>query len=89
MGTAIVGVVGSLLGVLLGFLGQSFRAKQEHKWTIETAKREVYSEFLRSISASYAQEKLEAKSRQSDTPEAKYYSCCFSVGDRAAAQRGA
>jgi hypothetical protein len=70
MGTAIVGVVGSLLGVLLGFLGQSFRARQEHKWAIETAKREVYSEFLRSISASYAQAKSEAKSRQIDTAEA-------------------
>ena len=71
MGIAIVGVVGSLLGVLLGFLGQSFRARQEHKWAIETAKREIYSEFLRSISASYAQAKSEAKSRQGDTPEAE------------------
>lgn len=70
MGTAVVGVVGSLLGVLLGYLGQSLRAKQEHRWAIETAKRDAYSEFLRSISASYAQAKSEAKSRQRGMPEA-------------------
>lgn len=81
MGAAIVGVVGSLLGVLLGFIGQSLRARQERKLAMDTAKREIYAEFLRSISASYAQAKSEAKSvrtipqeakpSQSDTQEAK------------------
>jgi hypothetical protein len=61
MGTAIVGVVGSLLGVVLGFLGQSLRARQERKLAIVNAKREVYAEFLRSISASYAEAKSDAE----------------------------
>jgi hypothetical protein len=65
MGAAIVAAVAGLLGVALGYLGQYLRARQEHKWAIETVKREAYAEFLRSISASYAQAESEAEFQQS------------------------
>lgn len=71
MGPAIVAAVAGLLGVALGYLGQSLRARQEHKWAIETAKREAYAEFLRSISASYAEAGSEAGSQQSRKSEVK------------------
>jgi hypothetical protein len=76
MGAAIVAAVAGLLGAALGYLGQSLRTRQEHRWAIEAVKREVYAEFLRSISASYAQAETdyaqataEAKSHHADKPE--------------------
>ncbi len=68
---AIVAATATLLGVTLGLVFQYLRARQEHKWALEAAKREAYAEFLRSISASYAQAKSEARSRQSHESETK------------------
>jgi hypothetical protein len=60
-----VGVLGTLSAV---FFTQAWAAKlegqrwqREHEWLIETVKREAYAEFLRSISASYAQAESEAE----------------------------
>src|SRR6266702_8679463 len=61
MDTAIVAVVGSLLGVVLGsalsFVAQNSLANRTRKWELADTKRESYADFLRSISASYAQAK--------------------------------
>jgi ABC-type phosphate/phosphonate transport system permease subunit len=58
MATAIIAIVGSLLGVVLGsalsFLTQNSLANRMHKCGLEDTKRESYADFLRSISASYA-----------------------------------
>ena len=70
MATAIIAVVGSLLGVVLGsalsFLAQNSLAKRTRKWELEDIKRESYADFLRSISASYAK----AKAGKGDPEEA-------------------
>ncbi|MGW1767344.1 hypothetical protein ACWCQL_25195 [Streptomyces sp. NPDC002073] len=70
MGSVVVGVIGTLLGVLIGVVAQQAQAKRSHRWQREdvlnsqrwqredvlgSAKRAVYAEYLRSISASYAQ----------------------------------
>jgi hypothetical protein len=55
MASTIIAVVGSLLGVVLGFLIQYLQANRAHKWHLEDQKRDAYAELLRSISASYAQ----------------------------------
>jgi hypothetical protein len=75
---AIVAAVAGLLGATLGLLFQYLRTRQEHQWALEAVKREVYVEFLRSISASfaqaeadYAQAMAEAKSHHTDKPEAE------------------
>jgi len=61
MATAIIAIVGSLLGVVLGsalsFLAQNSLANRMHKWELGDIKRESYADFLRSISASYAKAK--------------------------------
>jgi hypothetical protein len=61
MATAIIAIVGSLLGVVLGsalsFVAQNSLAKRTRKWELEDTKRESYADFLRSISASYAKAK--------------------------------
>jgi len=58
MATAIIAVVGTLLGVVLGsalgFLAQKSLTSRIHKWELDGTKRESYANFLRSISASYA-----------------------------------
>jgi 3-deoxy-D-manno-octulosonate 8-phosphate phosphatase KdsC-like HAD superfamily phosphatase len=51
MTTAIIAVIGGLLGVLIGFIPQFM----QRKWQLRDLKREAYAELLRSISASYAQ----------------------------------
>lgn len=70
MATAIIAVVGSLLGVVLGsalgFLAQKSLANRIHKWELDDTKRESYADFLRSISASYAK----AKAGEGDPEEA-------------------
>lgn len=70
MAPAIVAVIGSLLGVALGFLAQYVQAERMHKWQVEGSlnemKRQVYAEFLRSISASYTQ----ARSNQGNSEDA-------------------
>jgi gas vesicle protein len=62
MATAIIAIVGSLLGVVLGsalsFLAQNSLGKRTRKWELEDTKRESYADFLRSISASYAKAKV-------------------------------
>ena len=55
MSAAIIAVVGSLLGVALGFLVQYLQADRARRWQLEDLKREAYAELLRSISASFAQ----------------------------------
>lgn len=61
MTTAIIAVVGSLVGVALGsalsFLAQYSLANRTRKWKLEDTKRQSYAEFLTSISASYAKAK--------------------------------
>ena len=51
MTTAIIAVIGSLLGVVIGFIPQLM----QHKWQLRDLRREAYAELLRSISASFAQ----------------------------------
>lgn len=55
MSTAIIAVVGSLLGVVLGFIVQYFQTERARRWQLEDLKREAYAELLRAISASFAQ----------------------------------
>lgn len=59
MGSVIVGVIGTLLGVLVGGAIQQLQAKRNRTWqredSLANAKRHVYAEYLRAISASYAQ----------------------------------
>jgi len=78
IGAALIAGAGALLGVALGLVFQYLRARQDHKWALESVKREAYVEFLRSISASFAQAEAdhakataEAKSHHTDKPEAK------------------
>jgi hypothetical protein len=70
IGAAVVAGTAALLGAALGILFQYFRGRQEHKWALEAVKREAYAEFLRSISASYAQ--AESESQQSHKSETKF-----------------
>lgn len=51
MTTAIIALIGTLLGVVIGFIPQFM----QRKWQLRDLKREAYAELLRSISASYAQ----------------------------------
>lgn len=59
MGSAVVGVIGTLLGVVLGAAAQQVQASRNRHWQqadlLSTTKRGVYAEYLRAISASYAQ----------------------------------
>jgi hypothetical protein len=61
MGAVVVGVIGTLLGVLIGGAVQHLQALGTRKWqkedSLSTTKQAVYAEYLRSISASYAQTK--------------------------------
>lgn len=51
MATAIIALIGGLVGVVIGFIPQFM----QRKWQLRDLKREAYAELLRSISASYAQ----------------------------------
>jgi hypothetical protein len=70
MSAAVVGVVGTLLGVVIGAAAQQLQASRSRKWQqadlLRTTKRGVYAEFLRSISASYAQALSGHRSRTED-----------------------
>ena len=67
---AIVGVTGILLGAIVGAVGQQLQAARNHRWQKEdllnTAKRVVYAEYVRSISASFAQAQSGHRSRTED-----------------------
>ena len=58
MGSALVGVIGTLLGVAIGAAAQQVQASRNRNWQqadlLKTTKRGIYAEYLRSISASYA-----------------------------------
>lgn len=70
MGTALVGVGGALLGVLVGGFLQLLQASRTRRWQREDAlgklKQAVYAEYLRSISASYGQAMADERSRSED-----------------------
>jgi hypothetical protein len=59
MGTVIAGIAGTLLGILVTGVIQQLQASRTRRWnradSLADAKRRVYSEYLRAISASYAQ----------------------------------
>ncbi|WP_405959047.1 hypothetical protein OG239_05115 [Streptomyces sp. NBC_00868] len=59
MGSVVVGVIGTLIGVTIGVVAQQAQAIRNHTWqredVLSSAKRAVYAEYLRSISVSYAQ----------------------------------
>ncbi|MEU4237685.1 hypothetical protein [Actinoplanes sp. NPDC026619] len=58
MSPVLIGVIGTLSGLLLGGLLQDAQARRNRRWLVADAlrdtKRRVYAEYLRSISASYA-----------------------------------
>ncbi|KOG26925.1 MULTISPECIES: hypothetical protein [Streptomyces] len=70
MGSAAVGVVGALLGTLFGAALQQMQAARSRRWqrgdSLSDAKRRVYTEYLRAISASYAQAMAGQRDRSED-----------------------
>lgn len=70
MGSVVVGVIGTLLGVVIGGALQQMQAARNHKWqredSLSKAKQSAYSEYLRSISASYAQAMSGQRNRSED-----------------------
>ncbi|HEY5987655.1 MAG TPA: hypothetical protein VIV12_14965 [Streptosporangiaceae bacterium] len=70
MGSTVVGVIGTLLGVLIGAAAQQMQALRHRNWQqadlLRTTKRGIYAEYLRSISASYAQALSGHRSRSED-----------------------
>jgi hypothetical protein len=70
MGAVIVGVVGTLLGVLIGGALQQLQASRNRRWlrddSLSSVKRSVYAEYLRSISASYVQAMSGQRNRTED-----------------------
>ena len=70
MGSVVVGVTGTLLGVLIGGAVQQMQASRARHWqrqdSLSNTKRAVYAEYLRSISASYAQAMSGQRSRPED-----------------------
>jgi hypothetical protein len=70
MSATIVGVIGTLLGVVIGAAAQQLQAMRNRAWQhadlLKTVKRSIYAEYLRSISASYAQALSGHRSRSED-----------------------
>ncbi|MFG3268429.1 MULTISPECIES: hypothetical protein [Streptomyces] len=70
MGSVVVGVVGTLLGVLIGGALQQMQSSRNRRWqredSLSDAKRRVYTEYLRAISASYAQAMSGQRDRSED-----------------------
>ncbi|MGP9022913.1 hypothetical protein ACT1U9_31480 [Streptomyces sp. BR1] len=70
MGSVVVGVVGTLLGVLVGGALQWLQASRNRRWqredSLSVTKRDAYAEYLRSISASYAQAVSGQRDRSED-----------------------
>jgi len=73
MATVLVGVIsviGTLLGVVIGIIGQEYLARRNRQAQVEellvTEARRVYAEFLRAISASYVQAVAGERTRTED-----------------------
>lgn len=70
MGSVLIGVLGTLLGVVLGGALQQVQASRARKWQQEDSlrgtKRAAFAEYLRSISASYAQAMSGVRTRSED-----------------------
>jgi hypothetical protein len=70
MGSIVVGIVGALLGTLFGAALQQMQAARSRRWhredLLSDAKRSVYTEYLRAISASYAQAMAGQRDRSED-----------------------
>jgi ABC-type amino acid transport system permease subunit len=70
VGSVIIGMVGTLLGVVIGSVLQHMQASRNRRWqsddSLSQARRKVYVEYLRSISASYAQAMSGERSRTED-----------------------
>ena len=71
MGTVVAGIAGTLLGILVTGTIQQLQAAKARRWkradSLADAKRRVYSEYLRAISASYTQALSGRRSRPDDT----------------------
>ena len=70
MSSVIVGVIGTLLGVVIGGMLQQWQASRTRRWhladSLSDVKRHAYAEFLRSISASYGQAMSGQRDRSED-----------------------
>jgi len=70
VGPILVGVMGTLIGVLLGGALQQLQASRARRWqqqdALKGAKRAAFAEYLRSISASYAQAMSGVRTRSED-----------------------
>ncbi len=70
MASVLVGVIGSLLGVVIGVVAQQTQARRGRRWrreeSFENEKRLVYVKYLRAISASYAQAIAGQRERSED-----------------------
>ncbi|MQY09608.1 hypothetical protein [Actinomadura macrotermitis] len=70
MATVVVGIAGTLLGVLVSGVVQRLQAARARAWqradSLADAKRRVYTEYLRAVSASYAQAMSGQRERSED-----------------------
>ena len=70
MNSTALSVIGTLLGVIVGAALQHFQARRDRRWREEesfrNAKRAAYVQYLRSISASYAQARSGQRTRTED-----------------------
>jgi hypothetical protein len=55
MSAAIIAVIGSLVGVALGFYSQYWQAARARRWQLDDLRKEAYAEFLSAISAGFSQ----------------------------------
>jgi hypothetical protein len=66
MSAAVVGIIGSLLGVALGFGGQYLQERMHRQELLKDTKRKAYTEYLRAVDASYTQAMHHHKDRSED-----------------------